>query len=149
MPSSALSKIPTPSPLIDRLSEELHYPILDLDNIDDFLEQHEHSVLFFTEDVKRFQESNDVAVVLPELMSVFPTIVPAIIGRKDEKKLQSLYGFRSWPALVFMRNQQYLDAMTGIKDWSEYLEKIKSILVSKPRRPLSIGVPVISSYIED
>lgn len=144
MPSSAPSNIATPSPLIDRLSQELNYPILDLDTIDEFLEKHEHSVLFFTEDVKRFQESNDVAVVLPELVSVFPNIVPAIVARKDEKKLQSLYGFRSWPALVFMRKRQYLDAMTGIKDWTEYLDKIKSILESKPSRPLSIGVPVVS-----
>lgn len=139
------SNIAAPSPLIDRLSEELKYPVLDLNNIDEFLEQHEHSVLFFTEDAKRFAESNDVAVVLPELMSIFPSIVPAVVARKDEKKLQSLYGFRSWPALVFMRNHQYLDAITGIKDWSEYIEKITSILESEPSRPLSIGIPVVSS----
>lgn len=139
------SNIAAPSPLIDRLSEELKYPVLDLTNIDEFLEQYEHSVLFFTEDAKRFAESNDVAVVLPELMSIFPSIVPAVIARKDEKKLQSLYGFRSWPALVFMRNHQYLDAITGIKDWSEYIEKITSILESEPSRPLSIGIPVVSS----
>lgn len=139
------SNIAAPSPLIDRLSEELKYPVLDLNNIDEFLEQYEHSVLFFTEDAKRFAESNDVAVVLPELMSIFPSIVPAVVARKDEKKLQSLYGFRSWPALVFMRNHQYLDAITGIKDWSEYIEKITSILESEPSRPLSIGIPVVSS----
>jgi len=78
---------PTPTPLIDRLSEELNYPLLDLSNIDAFLAQHEHSVLFFTQDIVRFPESNDVAVVLPELITVFKTLVPAVIARKDEKKL--------------------------------------------------------------
>ncbi len=135
----------TPAPLIDRLSEELNYPLLDLSNIDDFLAQHEHTVLFFTQDIVRFPESNDVAVVLPELMTVFPDIVPAVIARTDEKKLQSLYGFRAWPALVFMRGDQYLDAITGIQDWSEYLTQIKEIMTSEPSRPLSIGVPVVSN----
>ncbi len=136
---------PTPAPLVDRLVDELNYPLLDLSTINDFLSQHEHSVLFFCEDTKRFPETNDVAVVLPELISVFPSLAPAVISRQDEKKLQSLYGFRSWPALVFMRGDQYLDAITGIQDWTDYLERIKAILTSEPSRPLSIGVPVVSN----
>jgi hydrogenase-1 operon protein HyaE len=132
------------NPLIDRLSEELNYPLLDLSNIDDFLSDNNHSVLFFTEDAKRFAESNDVAVVLPELISIFPELVPAVIARDDEKKLQSLYGFMSWPALVFMRGDKYLDAITGIQDWGEYLEQIKTILSSETSRPKSIGIPVVN-----
>jgi hydrogenase-1 operon protein HyaE len=135
----------TATPLIDRLTEELNYPMLDLSNIDAFLADNDFSVLFFTEDIKRFPETNDVAVVLPELLSVFPGLKPAVISRSDEKKLQSLYGFRAWPALVFMRGEQYLDAITGIQDWSEYLSQIKTILTSEPSRPLSIGVPVVSN----
>ncbi len=145
MPAKRKPREVTPAPLIDRLSEELNYPLLDLSNLDDFLSHNEFSVLFFTEDIVRFPESNDVAVVLPELMMVFPDIVPAVIARTDEKKLQSLYGFRAWPALVFLRGDQYLDAITGIQDWTEYLSQIKTIITSKPSRPLSIGVPVVSN----
>ncbi len=135
----------TPStPLIDRLSDELNYPLLDLTNIDKFLAQHEHSVLFFTEDANRFAESNDVAVVLPELLQVFPDLVAAVIARDDEKKLQSRYGFMSWPALVFMRRDKYLDAITGIQDWGEYLEQIKKIISSETSRPKAIGIPVVN-----
>lgn len=133
------------TPLLDRLTEEFNYPVLDLSNIDAFLADNDFSVLFFTEDVKRFPETNDVAVVLPELLAVFPDLKPAVISRDDEKKLQSLYGFRAWPALVFMRGEQYLDAITGIQDWSEYLTQIKTILTSEPKRPLSVGVPVVSN----
>lgn len=135
----------TATPLIDRLTEELNYPMLDLSNIDAFLADNDFSVLFFTEDIKRFPETNDVAVVLPELLTIFPDLKPAVISRDDEKKLQSLYGFRAWPALVFMRGDQYLDAITGIQDWSEYLSQIKTILTSEPKRPLSVGVPVVSN----
>ena len=135
----------TATPLIDRLTDELNYPLLDLGNIDAFLADNDFSVLFFTEDIKRFPESNDVAVVLPELLVVFPDLKAAVISRHDEKKLQSLYGFRAWPALVFMRKEQYLDAITGIQDWREYLSQIKTILTSEPKRPLSVGVPVVSN----
>ena len=135
----------TATPLIDRLTDELNYPMLDLSNIDAFLADNDFSILFFTEDIKRFPETNDVAVVLPELLAVFPDLKAAVISRNDEKKLQSLYGFRAWPALVFMRKEQYLDAITGIQDWSEYLSQIKTILTSEPKRPLSVGVPVVSN----
>ncbi|PHS70717.1 MAG: hydrogenase-1 expression HyaE [Methylophaga sp.] len=134
----------TPTVLIDRLSSELNYPLIDLTNLDDFLSANKHSVLFFTEDANRFAESNDVAIVLPELVKLFPDLTPAVIARDDEKKLQSIYGFRSWPALVFMRGDKYLDAITGIQDWSEYIDQIKQILASKTSKPKSIGIPVVS-----
>ena len=134
---------PTVAPLIDKLINELAYPLLDLDTIDDFLSQHDYSVLFFTQDVERFPESNDVAVVLPELIKTFPQMTPAIISRNSEQKLQSLYGFRSWPALVFMKGCEYLGAMTGIQDWGDYLSEIPRILAAKPSRPPSIGIPIV------
>jgi hydrogenase-1 operon protein HyaE len=132
------------TPLVDRLSEELNYPLLNLTNIDEFLAQNEHSVLFFTEDANRFAETNDVAVVLPELLQVFVDLIPAVIARDDEKKLQSRYGFMSWPALVFMRGDKYLDAITGIQDWGEYLEQINKIISSETSRPKAVGIPVVN-----
>ena len=132
------------TPLVDRLSEELNYPLLNVTNIDEFLAQNEHSVLFFTEDANRFAETNDVAVVLPELLQVFVDLIPAVIARDDEKKLQSRYGFMSWPALVFMRGDKYLDAITGIQDWGEYLEQINKIISSETSRPKAIGIPVVN-----
>ena len=133
------------APLIDRLSDELNYPLLNLGNIDNFLSQNALSVLFFTNDTNRFPESLDVAVVLPELIALFPDITPAVIARDDEIKLQSLYGFRSWPALVFMKGNEYLGVITGIQDWGDYLKDIPIILSSEPSRPHSIGIPVVTN----
>lgn len=133
------------APLIDKLSNELNYPLLNLGNIDDFLSQNAFSVLFFTNDTNRFHESLDVAVVLPELISLFTDITPAVIARDDETKLQSLYGFLSWPALVFMKRSEYLGVITGIQDWGDYLKEIPRILNSEPSRPHSIGIPVVTN----
>lgn len=93
------------SPLVERLAQELGYPLLDTNGLDDFLDSQECSVPFFTEDPKRrHPESNDIAVVLPELVKAFDgRFTPAVIDRGAEKKFQALYGFKVWPALVFLR----------------------------------------------
>jgi hydrogenase-1 operon protein HyaE len=145
MPSSNRNPVnqPATSLLIQRLSEVLGYPLVDLNNIDTVLGSAEHVVLFFTEDSRRFPEANDVAVVLPELIGVFPELKPAVVARCDEKALQKQYGFTSWPALVFLRHGQYLGALTGIQDWSVYLGEIRRILDAELSRPPTVGIPVV------
>jgi len=59
------------SPLIDRLNEQLGYPVLDAATLDAFLDHDSASVLFFSEDPANYPEANDVAVILPELMVRF------------------------------------------------------------------------------
>lgn len=133
------------SPLIERLQREFSYPTVDASSLNDFLKQNTCTVLFFTEEPSRFPESNDVAVVLPELVKAFQgKFTPAIVERSDEKKLQSLYGFQSWPALVFLRGQNYLGTITGIQDWGVYLDEINTILTAQASRPPAIGIPVVS-----
>lgn len=133
------------SPLIERLQSEFNYPTVDASSLNDFLKTHACTVLFFTEEPSRFPESNDVAVVLPELVKAFRgQFTPAIVARSDEKKLQSLYGFQSWPALVFLRGQNYLGAITGIQDWGVYLDEINTLLAAEASRPPAIGIPVVS-----
>ncbi len=144
MTTAAATPSATPAPLIERLTDELGYPLVDLDNIDEFFSSAELSVLFFTEDVKRFPESNDVAVVLPELLKAFPTLAAAVVSHRDERKLQKQYGFTSWPALVFFRDGQYLGALTGIQDWNVYLEEINRLLAAEPTRPPTLGIPVVT-----
>lgn len=134
-----------PSPLVQRLYQQLGYPRLSAAQVPDFLSQHAFSVLFFTEDPKRFPETNDVAVILPELVKAFKgQFAAAVIAPADEKKLQSLYGFQVWPALVFLKGNEYLCTITGVQDWAVYLEEINKMLAAEPSRPLSIGIPVVS-----
>jgi len=132
------------SPLLDRLTQELGYPLLDIDGLDAFLGNNEYSVLFFTEDPKRYPETNDVAVVLPELVKAFDgRFTPAVIERGAEKTLQTRYGFKVWPALVFLRGNAYLGTITKIQDWSVYLERVGTLLNSEPSRPPGVGIPVV------
>lgn len=132
-------------PLIERLVDELGYTRLTLESFDAFIKENEYSVLFFTESPKRFPESNDVAVILPELINSFPKLTPAVIDTSAEKRLQGRYNFAVWPALIFLKQGKYLGEITKVQDWAVYHAEIKRILALEPKRDPGIGIPVINA----
>ena len=124
------------SPLIDRLRSEFGYPRIDLSNNDAFVNQETACILFFAGDPKQFKDTNDVAVVLPELIKEFDGRLRAgVIAEDAEKPLQPRYGFRKWPALVLVRNGGYLGAIPGIRTWDVYRQKIETLLNADPKPP--------------
>jgi len=138
-----------PSPLINRLIDELGYPHLDQNDFEEFIQATPFSVLFFTEQPKRFPESDDVAVILPELVKSFPQLTPAVISSDFEKSLQGRYNFAVWPALVFLKDGRYLGAITKVQDWDIYCAEIGSILSLEPRRDPGIGIPVVVNPVSN
>lgn len=135
-----------PSPLIERLTDQLGYPRVGLENLNDFLDAHTHSVLFFAGDPVKYPEANDVAVVLPELVQHFNgRFAPALVAAEDEVRLQALYGFERWPALVFLRGREYLGSICRIRDWADYLQTIEALLQGPSKRPPGLGIPVVSA----
>ncbi|MGD8498403.1 MAG: hypothetical protein PVG82_05825, partial [Chromatiales bacterium] len=93
-------------------------------------------------------DATDVAVVLPELVRAFegrlrPGVVTDVFG--DGKKLMRHYGFREYPALVFVRGGEYIGTITRIQDWADYLDQISGLLVAPPRRAPGFDIPVVSA----
>ncbi len=134
-----------PSPLIKRLIDELGYSVLTKNNSDKLLNLNRNLCLFFTENPNRFPESDDVAVVLPELITAFEGKFSAVVvDNSIEKNLQHKYGFRVWPALVFLRDGEYLGCIEKIRDWSDYMTLIPTILSDKSKRAPGIGIAITS-----
>lgn len=132
------------SPLIDRLTDELGYPRVTARTLDTVLHQADNTVLFFTADPANTPEANDVAVVLPELIGHFNgRIAPAVVAREDELALRAMYGFDTWPALVFLRREHYLGTICKIQDWADYLAQIQGFLDAGPVRPPSLRIPIL------
>lgn len=134
-------------PLIDRLLEEFGYAEVSLANHDDFVAQPGMNVLFFPGDPNSVKDSTDVAVVLPELVSVFedklrPGVVTDVRG--DGAELQKKYGFGAYPALVFVREGEYVGVITRIQNWVDYIEEIGNLLVAPPKRAPGFSIPVVS-----
>lgn len=135
-------------PLIQRLHDEFDYPRIDLDNHEEFIGEAGVNVLFFAGDPKRYRETTDVAVVLPELVAAFAgQLRPGVVIDSSEVaiKLQRHYGFREWPTLVFVREGGYLGTISRVRNWTEYLELITELMNSEPKRPPGFKIPVVSA----
>ena len=134
--------------LIDRLIDELGYARVTLENHDDFVAAEGMNVLFFPGDPTTVKDATDVAVVLPELVNAFggqlrPGVITDTFG--DGKELKRHYGFSAFPSLVFVRNGEYVGAITRIQDWGDYLDTISELLVAAPKRPPGFSIPVVTA----
>jgi len=133
--------------LIDRLIQDLGYEEITLDNHDSFAQRPGLNVLFFPGNPETVKDATDVAVVLPELINAFgeqlnPGVVTDTYGAG--KELKQKYGFPQYPALVFVREGEYVGAITRIQDWSEYLTKINTLLAAPTRRAPGFSIPVVA-----
>lgn len=134
-------------PLVERLIKDLKFPEITLENHDTFINQPDVSVLYFAGDPDRNRESTDVAVVLPELVRAFGgRLRPGVVADYPTVgvELERRYGFRKWPALVFVRRGGYLGAISGIRNWADYLQTIPELLSAEPRRPPGFKIPVVN-----
>ena len=135
-------------PLISRLTDELGYPVVDLDNHDDFVAAEGMNVLFFPGDPQTVRDATDVAVILPELVKASdgrlrPGVVTDVFG--DGKELKRKYGFREYPSLVFVRSGDYVGTISRVQDWGEYIERISELFVAAPARPPGFSIPVVAA----
>lgn len=130
------------SPILTMMMERHRIPVVDEANIDAFAGTHDFTALFFPGDSLRLAESNDVAVILPELVQAFQGVFkPAVVSRESERKLQSRYRFNAFPALVILRNGEYLGTIKRVLDWEDYLTEIAGILTREPSAPPPFEFP--------
>ena len=133
------------SPLIQALIDEHQYVLLTEADIDGFLQAYEDVVLFFTENPKQFPESNDVAVILPELVRQSGgRLIAAVVAESAERVLQKRYAFTKWPALVFLRRGEYLGVITGMQNWSDFNNEIERISAATPGKVPDVAIPIIA-----
>ncbi|MCF6209600.1 MAG: hypothetical protein L3J88_00865 [Gammaproteobacteria bacterium] len=133
------------STLTENMIEQYGYPVVTRESLNEFAAVHDVVVLFFTEDAKRFPETDDVAMILPELVKAFEgCFAAAVVARPDQFHLQIRYGFNEWPTLVFLKKGEYLGAISRVQDWHDYLERISRLLASKPEETSRLGRSVSS-----
>ncbi len=121
-----------PSPLVESMLERTGLPRITAETYNAFLADNEQVVLFFCENPERYPESNDVAMVLPEILKEYPDLKGAIIDRSFERELQKQFDFTRWPALAFFVNGDYRGNMTGIQNWDDYTTQIPDLLSDSP-----------------
>jgi hydrogenase-1 operon protein HyaE len=100
------------------------------------------TALLLTEDPQRNLEVLDACVILPEaLKPLGDKISRRVAGAEASAPLMQQYGVARAPAVVFLRDGQYVGALNGIRDWNEYQNEVARLL-DGPAQPKPIGIPV-------
>lgn len=138
--------VPETSPLIERLVSVHGATWVDEKTIDAWAAEGGDRVVLFAGDPVQFPEGLDVAVVLPELQRCFPgRFKVAVVPRQIEKAVALRYGSQRWPALLFLRDGQYVTTLCGMHDWDEYVVQMAEALALPVSRAPTIGIPVVSA----
>jgi len=128
-----------------------HGQWVDAANIADWrANQQGDNVLLFAGDPVRFPEALDVAVVLPELQKASKSSgKPFGIGVAMPEGAEALalkFGSNRWPTLMFFRDGQYVTTLSGMHDWSDYVNLVAQALDAPVGRAPTVGIPVVSAH---
>ncbi|MEK7884640.1 hydrogenase [Methyloversatilis sp. NSM2] len=138
------------SPLVDRLVSAHGATWLTADNVADWAAGGGDRVILLAGDPVRFPEALDVAVVLPELRQHFAQrFAVGVATREHEDAIAKRYGSIRWPALVFVRDGQYVTVLSGMLDWDVYVERVAEALAMPVSRAPTIGIPVRNGSASD
>ncbi|MFG1302414.1 hydrogenase [Xanthobacter sp. V3C-3] len=116
-------------PLVRRLLVERAWPYLEAVDDAATLDARDH-FLFLPAHGKAHLESPDIAVVLPELVSALggeAAIGGAVAGPKAEAALRESMSL-ALPAIVVLRAGQPVGAISRMRDWDEYLERLGALI---------------------
>lgn len=124
------------APLVRRLAASPGARWVDTGTLDAFLAEPGEQVLFFHGDPVRFPEVQDVAVVLPELRRHFERRFGiGVVPRADDERVASRFGVQRRPSLVFLRDGRYVDCVSGMLDWQDYLDRLQQVFERPASRP--------------
>jgi hydrogenase-1 operon protein HyaE len=130
-------------PLLRRLIDDKGYPSLQPETLADFLAQPGEALLFFAENPLRYNETLDVAVILPELVAASATALRAgVLLPEAARALAQRYAIRHWPALVFVCGDEVLGTIEGVRDGSEYRQTVIRFADSRAGRPAGADIPL-------
>lgn len=130
------------SPLLSIIMARHGYAQVDEHTLDSVAQGHPLAMLLIAGDWWRLAESDDLAVIVPELDKALGGHVAVLMAKREaERALQRRFHFGSFPALVFLREGAYIGVLEGILDWSDYLAQLPEILAREPQSPPPFRLP--------
>lgn len=100
------------------------------------------TALLLTEDPQRNLEVLDACVILPEaLKPLGDRVARRVAGPEVAPALMQRYGVARAPAVVFLRDGEFVGVLAGIRDWADYQKEVARLL-DGPAQPKPIGIPV-------
>lgn len=134
---------PFSHPLFDRMFSEFGFTQVPQQGFEQFRKHPGHTLLFFSADPVRYRETLDLAVVLPEISRAFPgRFAVGVLLPEAAGAIAPRYGVRRWPALVLLRDGEYVGTIDGIRDWNGYRRELQNLLEAPCVRRPSVGLAV-------
>ena len=128
------------------LQDRHGFTLLDAGSFAAFADLPGTSLVMFAEDPAKVPETWDLTIILPEaLRHVAGEVRVALLAPEAARKLAARYGIRFWPALLALRDGDYLGSIEGLKDWSTYARQLPELLAGAATRPPGIGIPVATA----
>ncbi|MFV0359476.1 hydrogenase accessory protein [Tropicimonas sp.] len=126
----------TGHPLIDRLTNELGYPLLQSRrDVERFLSRPGAHAIFTPGEAARNLETADVAVILPELRMAFQNGFDcAVAGDGVEAELREETVVRKTPGLIFYRGEKFVGGIARVRDWNDYIARVGFLLSREPEQ---------------
>lgn len=121
------------SPLITRLTDDMNWPLLSSGaDLAEYLGRPGTHCLFVPGDPARNLETGDAAVILPELRMSFQNAFDcAVVADTIETEVRESYKALKTPAFIFLRDGALLGSIQKVRDWDDYLGRVKQILSAK------------------
>lgn len=133
----------TVHPLVAQLAARHGFAELCAESFDSWANAPGRAIVVFTEDPVRYKETLDLAVIAPELVRAFPGVFRAgVLLPEAARAIAVRYGFRRWPALVFLDGGGYVGAIDGLRNWNEYVHDVALLATAPVTRPPAVGIAV-------
>jgi hydrogenase-1 operon protein HyaE len=118
------------SHILRALAERHQLPHLDPSSIDAFLAAGASpALLFFPGDPVMQAETNDVAIVFPQLLQSFRgRLRGGVIARPAVDRLKARFNVVVLPSLALVQGAALLGTIARIRDWAEYVAKLDGLL---------------------
>ena len=118
------------SPLIDRLTQDLGWPHLaSLEDLSAFTTRAGMHCVFIPGDPVKNLETNDAAVILPEIVQAFGGAFDcAVVADPIERQARELYDTWPTPSLIFVAEGVVLGTIPKVRDWEDYVTRTRLIL---------------------
>lgn len=129
--------------LLARLAERGYHAVC-ADGLDALAADSRHLIVMLNEDPVKYPEVLDNPVIVPEVLREFPagTFDVAYADIAESRKIARRFGVLKFPALLFLREGQYLGVIVGLLDWPDVVRAFADKLTAEARRPPSVGIPV-------
>lgn len=123
-------------PMLARMVKVTGATVLTAAGYDAWAGQAGNAMVVFTKDPDRFNETLDLAAVVPELQATAGgNLRLGLLPPAASRAIAPRYGFTHWPVFVLLRDGQYLGAVEGIRDWDVYTSELLRMLAADPPAP--------------